>query len=262
LNTVLQNILYVEDEPDIQRIVKLALEMVAGMRVIACSSGADAIARSTETAIDLMLLDVMMPQMDGPTTLQRLREIPALAKTPVVFMTAKAHPSEVAYFKSLGALDVIAKPFDPMALADVLRAIWARAVAAGPSSSSELKQTIDSAELSAEARFTERMAALTAQFQRELPERLAEMRHYWQVLKQFWNLDALNSMHRCTHNLAGAGSTFGYDALTTRARTLDRHLKVLLAQQQQPDAALWVEISTHFADLETEIQRVVAQLQP
>ncbi|MDP2107650.1 MAG: response regulator, partial [Rhodocyclaceae bacterium] len=70
------------------------------------------------------LLDVMMPGMDGPTTLQALRRLPAHAATPVAFMTAKVQPAEVAHYTSLGALDVIPKPFDPMALAGQVRAIW------------------------------------------------------------------------------------------------------------------------------------------
>jgi CheY-like chemotaxis protein len=73
---------------------------------------------------DLILLDVMMPVLDGPTTFQALREIPALSATPVVFMTAKVQTEEVAFYRELGAVDVIPKPFDPMTLADQIREIW------------------------------------------------------------------------------------------------------------------------------------------
>jgi CheY-like chemotaxis protein len=68
----------------------------------------------------------MMPGMDGPTTLQHLRNHPALIKTPVIFMTAKVQPKEITHFMKLGAIDVIAKPFDPMTLADNIRKIWHR----------------------------------------------------------------------------------------------------------------------------------------
>lgn len=121
--STIQRILYVEDEADIQAVAKLALEMVGGFTVEVCSSGEEAMRDSEAFAPDLILLDVMMPGMDGPATLKALREIPSLADVPMVFMTAKVQPSEVAYFKSLGALDVIAKPFDPMTLADQVRAI-------------------------------------------------------------------------------------------------------------------------------------------
>ncbi len=120
----LQRILYVEDEPDIQAIATMALEMVGGFSVKVCSSGEEALAEAEAYAPDMILLDVMMPGMDGPTTLQALREKPALSQLPVAFMTAKVQPQEIEYYKSLGALDAIAKPFDPMTLADQVRAIW------------------------------------------------------------------------------------------------------------------------------------------
>lgn len=120
----LQRILYVEDDPDIQEIARLALETVAGFTVHACTSGEAAVREAADFAPDLVLLDVMMPGMDGPSTLMALRELPALADTPVVFITAKVQPSEVVQFRSLGALEVIAKPFDPMSLGTQLRAIW------------------------------------------------------------------------------------------------------------------------------------------
>lgn len=120
----LQHILYVEDEPDIQAVAKLALEMVGGFTVKVCSSGEEALREAEAFAPDLILLDVMMPVMDGPGTLAALRKLPATANVPVVFMTAKVQPAEVALYKSLGALDVIPKPFDPMQLANQVRAIW------------------------------------------------------------------------------------------------------------------------------------------
>jgi len=122
--STLQRILYVEDEPDIQAVAKLALEMVGGFTVKVCSSGAEALREAVTFAPDMILLDVMMPGMDGPTTLKTLRELPSLAELPVAFMTAKVQPAEVAHYKTLGARDVIAKPFDPMTLASQVRAIW------------------------------------------------------------------------------------------------------------------------------------------
>jgi two-component system, OmpR family, response regulator len=123
MNT-LTRVLYVEDEPDIQAVAKLALEMVGGFTVKICSSGEEALKEAVAFAPDMILLDVMMPGMDGPTTLKALRELAPLANTPVAFMTAKVQPQEVAQYKALGARDVIAKPFDPMNLANQVRAIW------------------------------------------------------------------------------------------------------------------------------------------
>lgn len=122
----LRKILFVEDEPDIQAVAQLALEAVGGFEVKICGSGQEALKNAEAFNPDLFLLDVMMPGMDGPTTLGKLREMPQLAAVPAIFMTAKVQPQEVAQFKSFGALDVIAKPFDPMKLAQQIRDSWAR----------------------------------------------------------------------------------------------------------------------------------------
>ncbi len=125
----LQRILYVEDDDSIRKIGTMALETVGGFQVIQCASGADAIARAPALAADLILLDVMMPDLDGPQTLARLRAIPQTAATPVVFLTATVQPAEIARLRALGAADVLAKPFEPMSLPQKLREIWARGVA-------------------------------------------------------------------------------------------------------------------------------------
>ena len=120
----LKRILYVEDESDIQAIAKIALESVGGFTLMICSSGKEALEKAAEFAPELLLLDVMMPEMDGPSTLKLLRKIPELNSVPAIFMTAKVQPSEVEELKTLGALDVIAKPFDPMTLAEQIKKIW------------------------------------------------------------------------------------------------------------------------------------------
>jgi two-component system OmpR family response regulator len=132
----LRRVLCVEDERDIHEIVRLALEMVGGLAVKTCSSGSEAVAEAAAFAPDLILLDVMMPGMNGPATLQALRQIPAVAEVPIAFMTAKTDSAEIAELKQLGAFAVIAKPFDPMRLAAQLRdAFQAHVGAAGQPSS-------------------------------------------------------------------------------------------------------------------------------
>jgi CheY-like chemotaxis protein len=120
----LKKIMYVEDEPDIQAVAKLALEALGGFQVKICSSGQEALDSVLAFAPDLILLDVMMPGMDGPSTLKALRDLSELSNTPVIFMTAKVQPQELLQYKSLGAVDVIPKPFDPMTLADTVKKIW------------------------------------------------------------------------------------------------------------------------------------------
>lgn len=126
INSQLQRILYVEDEDDIRAVAELALVNVAGFELRTCASGAEALEAAESFAPDMLLLDVMMPDMDGPATLRALRQIPSLAETPAVFMTAKVQPDEVNRYLELGAVDVIAKPFDPMSLGDQLRNVWGR----------------------------------------------------------------------------------------------------------------------------------------
>ncbi len=122
----LTTVMYVDDEPDIRAVVEMSLEMVAGLKVAVCASGQEALDRVAGVAPQLVLLDVMMPGLDGPGTLARLRERPELSHIPVVFLTAKVQPSEVARLRDLGAADVIAKPFDPMTLGDQVKAVWKR----------------------------------------------------------------------------------------------------------------------------------------
>ena len=120
----LSRILYVEDQQDIRLVAKMALEAVGGFTVIACASGQEALNSAPAAMADLLLLDIMMPGMDGPSTLKALRELPATAHTPVIFMTAKVQTAEVAQFMGLGALQVIPKPFDPMELSAQIQRIW------------------------------------------------------------------------------------------------------------------------------------------
>ncbi|MGH8481275.1 MAG: response regulator [Nevskiaceae bacterium] len=120
----LQRILLVDDEADIRQVARLALEALGGFEVHECASGFAAPAAVAEHAPQLVLMDVMMPGQDGMETLKALRATKGLPPVPVVFMTAKVQPQEVATFRSLGALDVIAKPFDPMTLAQTVRQIW------------------------------------------------------------------------------------------------------------------------------------------
>ena len=120
----LSKILYVEDEPDIQAIVKLTLEQIGGFNLEICSSGQEAIDKGEAFGPDLILLDVMMPGLDGPSTLQELRCFDNLKAVPAVFMTAKVQPQEITQYKEIGAVDVIVKPFDPTTLSNKIVTIW------------------------------------------------------------------------------------------------------------------------------------------
>jgi two-component system OmpR family response regulator len=114
-------ILHVDDEPDIREVVELSFGLDPDFVVQSCGSGKEALAAAAQWQPDLILLDVMMPVMDGPATLVQLRENARTASIPVIFMTARAQAREVDRFRSLGAVGVIPKPFDPMTLAASVR---------------------------------------------------------------------------------------------------------------------------------------------
>ena len=121
----LQKILHVEDEPDIRTIAKMSLERIGNLTVESCESGKDALAKIAAFAPDLVLLDAMMPEMDGPELLKELQARDDTKDIPVVFMTAKVQTAEIEGYKALGALDVVPKPIDPMTLHQTLKDIWA-----------------------------------------------------------------------------------------------------------------------------------------
>ncbi len=122
----LKKVLHVEDDLDILEISRLALEGLHGLTVCSCASWQEAVANCPEFGPDLFLLDVMMPGKGGPELLRELRRLPGHGVTPAIFMTAKVQPAEVESFLAAGAIAVITKPFDPMALGDQIRAEWAR----------------------------------------------------------------------------------------------------------------------------------------
>lgn len=116
-------VLIVDDEDDIRRIARIALTKVGRMDVVEASSGTEGVRKAAEERPDVVLLDVMMPGLDGPSTLAVLLSDPATASLPVIFLTAKAMASEVERLKGLGARGVLTKPFDPMKLASDVRTI-------------------------------------------------------------------------------------------------------------------------------------------
>jgi DNA-binding response OmpR family regulator len=118
-----RRILLVEDDEGIRTIATLSLEQLGGHQVLAFGSGEEAVARAAPFAPELLVLDVSMPGMDGPQTLAALRRMPELQRVPAVFLTAHTHARQVAELRQLGAIDVIAKPFDPMHLCDRITAV-------------------------------------------------------------------------------------------------------------------------------------------
>ena len=119
----IEKIMMVDDEPHIRRIGELSLRAVGKWTVVLAGSGPEAVELARRERPDVILLDVMMPGMDGPATLAKLRDTEETARIPVIFLTAKAQRHEVERYRMLGAAGVLTKPFDPMTLPEEVRVI-------------------------------------------------------------------------------------------------------------------------------------------
>jgi two-component system OmpR family response regulator len=122
--------MHVDDEEDIREVTRLALEQVGHYSVCSCESGAAVFEMLSDFSPEIILLDAMMPILSGQEVFRLLSQMPKGASTPVVFMTARVQPTDIAAFNALGAAGVIQKPFDPMTLAHQVEEIWARHVGA------------------------------------------------------------------------------------------------------------------------------------
>lgn len=122
----LEKVMLVEDDPDIQLIARMSLEILGGYQVELCENGLVALEKLPVYRPQLVLLDVMMPKMDGPTVLSHIRKMPDFKTLPVVFMTAKAQAHEVDDYYAQGVQGLIIKPFEPDELAHTLEVIWQR----------------------------------------------------------------------------------------------------------------------------------------
>ena len=120
----LRRILCVDDDADIRMLLDFSLSQVGGYEVRCCEDGLSALALALQFQPDLVLLDVMMPGMSGPETLAALRTLPEMQGVPVIFVTAKAMPSDLEPLLQLGATGVIVKPFNPMSLPADIRPFW------------------------------------------------------------------------------------------------------------------------------------------
>lgn len=201
----LRRILLVDDERDILQIARMALEGIGGFQVEACESGPEAIRRIEDFHPDLVLMDIMMPELDGIATFERLRGLGHAI--PTIFLTA-ATAGRASHVPS-PALGTIHKPFDPMSLAARVHDLWSR------------RPPQDTA--GAPAAFLE--APLEA-YARSLPTKMAEIEESWEAARtDSTGVAHLGAMERRLHNLVGSGGTYGFDEISRTAR---RSLQVLV----------------------------------
>jgi CheY-like chemotaxis protein len=211
-----KSILYVDDDPDIGSIVQATLRQIPDLQVYIADSGERAIDLAFETRPDLVLMDVMMPGLDGPGTFKRMHASTLLASIPVIFMTAKALPPEIAKFLQLGAIGVIVKPFDPVRLYDDLCALWTAQVPANRRSTATIAAT--------ESRGRIEEDSLTASF---LQRARSDVTNLAKLIPLAQNGDqsVFKEIERVAHSIHGAGAMFGFpdvsDAGGAIARTVE-----------------------------------------
>jgi CheY-like chemotaxis protein len=189
-------VLHVDDEPDIRKVVEVSLGLDPDFETRSCGSGHEALTVAADWPPHIVLLDVMMPEMDGPATLARLRDNVQTAAIPVVFMTARAQTRELDLFRSLGAAGVIPKPFDPMTLAASVRAY--------------LRPTDDP------------LSPLRKVFLRRVDDDAARLVKYWSALKDDpTSPPVLAGIRGIAHSLAGAGGIYGFSEISDAAAALE-----------------------------------------
>jgi two-component system cell cycle response regulator len=240
----LRTIVYGDDDPDIRLIVQTALGLAEGLTVHTAESGEQALKLAHELQPDLLLLDVMMPGLNGPATLKRLRADPAIAQIPVIFMTAKALPEDVQRLRAIGALAVIAKPFDPMQLSAQVLSLWQTRTA--------LPQKVAGSAGGGPAPVHDHVARLSGKF---LERTAAQAVTLGRLLENIQPGDAtgIASMHEIAHTIHGAGSMFDFPAVSECAGEIEHLSEHLLASQPAGGQASGRQIRER---LQASIQRL------
>ena len=205
----INSILLVDDEPDIRTIAELSLSQVGGWKVTLASSGVQALELVGKHKPDLILLDVMMPEMDGVATFQALANREDTREIPVIFMTARVQSQERERYVGLGAAGVIAKPFDPMRLPDDIRGILAQPV---------------------EQRGRNRLAALRRRYAEGLASKLDGLRgaieHAYEAEPSNRKV-AIEAAHRIAHTLHGTAGTYGHAEVSRAMADIEAALERL-----------------------------------
>jgi two-component system, OmpR family, response regulator len=208
----LRSVLYVDDDPDICTVVEATLCAIGDLAVRSASSGEMAMDLACEEQPDLILMDVMMPGLDGPSTLKLMRDCAPLADIPVIFLTAKVMPTEVTEFLNLGAIGVIGKPFDPTRLCRDIRALWertGRSCAVRPASATRTE------ELAAE------VTTLTGSFLQRMQRDVRRLRHLLERLA-VGDGSALRELERLAHTIHGSAAMFGFPAISECGGMIER----------------------------------------
>jgi two-component system OmpR family response regulator len=213
-----QSVLYVDDDPDICSVVQATLRLVPGLEVQTADSGERAIDLAYELRPDLVLMDVMMPGLDGPSTFKRMRESALLSAIPVIFMTAKVLPAEITQLLQLGAIGVIVKPFDPLELYGELLSLWNNG---DPGRRSAI-------EGGRPAQVQAQVDLLTAGF---LQRARADVDNLVKMIRRAQAADGnvYPEIERICHSMHGAGAMFGFPKISEVGGAMGRMVAAITA---------------------------------
>jgi two-component system, OmpR family, response regulator len=241
------SVLYVDDDPDICEVVKTTLCLIAGLTVRTAGSGEQAIDLAYELRPDLVLMDVMMPGLDGPSTLKRMREHALLADIPVIFLTAKVLPAEVAHFLQLGAIGVIGKPFDPLKLCDELFALWQHSgVEPEKIKGTDVEQSRVKAEV----------GSLTDSF---LERTRSDVVHLRAIIERarHENRFVFEEVQRIAHSIHGAGAMFGFPEVSATGGAIERLVEDVMADTAALGSACEPAVLQQFLDFTYQLAHAV-----
>ena len=202
----IEHVLVVDDEDDIRTVARIALSTIAGWKTSMAEGGVEALRLARDKEFDVVLLDVMMPGMDGVETLRLLRKM--RKEVPVIMVTAKAQRHEIDSYFEAGAAGVITKPFDPMTLADRVRELVGAA------------QT----RTSRAGALASRLAKLREGYVRRLPEKLEEIDLAHEVYTREPSEQSLKALRTLAHKLHGTGGSYGLREMSEAAGELERRL--------------------------------------
>jgi two-component system, OmpR family, response regulator len=241
-----KSILYVDDDADICSVVRAALRLVPGLNIQTAESGERAIDVAYDFRPELVLMDVMMPGLDGPSTFERMRQSALLANIPVIFITAKVLPAEVAQLLQLGAIGVIVKPFDPLTLYEELCALWTNKAATHQNASASTEPVRARAQLD----------ALTISFLRRARYdgiNLANMIERAQA----GDPSVYKEIDRVAHSLHGAGAMFGFPNVSAVGGMIARTVEDLMARQEARGPAREIAVLGQLLELSRQLAQHV-----
>jgi two-component system OmpR family response regulator len=240
----IHSVLFVDDDPDVCEVVQATLRLLAGLQVYIAGSGEQAIDLAYELRPDLVLMDVVMAGLDGPSTLKRMRERAPISEIPVIFLTAKVHPAMVAQLLELGAIGVIGKPFDPLKLCDELLSLWKHAGA-----TREIKRTH-----AAHSRVQAKVGSLTASFLQRTRDDVLRLRSIVENARH-GNQSSLKEIHCVAHSIRGAGTMFGFPELSAAAEVIERLVGEVMAGSKVSRTAREPAVLQRLMDCSAQLAR-------